>query len=80
VLRLRRYPAWRVTVNGRLTATPENREDGLMAIPVSAGPSIVEVRWDVTADEAWGRGISLCALLLFIALSIIELRARKDRA
>jgi uncharacterized membrane protein len=72
VLRLRRYPAWRITVNGEPTTTPDNREDGLIAIPVRAGPSSIEVRWTATPDVLWGRWVSLAALVLFAVLWIAE--------
>lgn len=72
VLRLRRYPAWQVSVNGQSVATPVNREDGLIAVPVHAGPSTIEVRWTTTPDVLWGRWISLAALALFAALWVAE--------
>ena len=37
VLRLRRYPAWRVRVNGIDTHPIPGRQDGLMAVPVPKG-------------------------------------------
>jgi hypothetical protein len=80
VLRLRRYPAWQITVNGQPTAAPANREDGLMAIPVRAGPSTIDVRWTATPDVLWGRWVSLAALMLFAALWVVERRLAKRRA
>lgn len=67
VLRLRRYPAWAITVNGQPTETPAAREDGLIAVPVHAGPSTIEIRWTTTPDVVWGRWVSFAALLLLIA-------------
>ena len=83
VLRLRRYPAWVLTVNG--IAQPQFppktllREDGLMVVPVPQGLSTVDIRWSTTADIRWGRNISLAALLLLVALSILERRLRSKR-
>lgn len=74
VLRLRRYPAWSVTVNGQQTATPDNREDGLIAAPVGAGPSTIEIRWMTTPDVLWGRWISLAAFVLLVALWVAQRR------
>ena len=79
ILRLRRYPAWLVTVNGQTVEQPVNREDGLIDVPVPAGPSTIEVRWILTPDEAWGRRISVAALILLAALWIAEQRLKKRR-
>jgi hypothetical protein len=76
ILRLRSYPAWKVTVNGMpVTALPQ-REDGLMAIPVTPGPADLEVRWNTTPDVIAGRWLSGVALLCFIALWLTERRRR----
>jgi hypothetical protein len=80
VLRLRRYPAWLVTVNGQPVPAPaKQREDGLIAVPVQAGPSSISVRWVTTPDALWGRVISLIALCLLAALAWIERRAKVSR-
>jgi hypothetical protein len=65
ILRLRSYPAWRVSVNGRpVTALPQ-RQDGLMAVPVPQGPVDLTVDWRTTPDVLAGRWLSgLVALLL----------------
>lgn len=81
ILRLRRYPAWAITVNGRLftAADPARippREDGLIVAPVTAGLSTIEVRWTTTLDVRWGRSISLVSFILLAALWIAERRAR----
>lgn len=74
VLRLSRYPAWQITVNGKPVASLQSREDGLVVIPVAAGPSVIEVRWSTTPDVWWGRGISLASLLALVAFWIAERR------
>ncbi len=79
VLRLSRYPAWRITVNGKLTTPLPNREDGLIAVPVTAGPSTIEVRWSTTPDVLQGRWISLASLVLLAGLWIGERRIREIR-
>ena len=52
-LRLFRYPAWRVEVNGRAVETAARAETGQMLVPVAAGMNRVEIRfvrtWDRTA-------------------------------
>jgi hypothetical protein len=74
ILRLSRYPAWHITVNGAPTASLTSRQDGLTVVPVHSGPSAIEVRWASTPDVLWGRGISASALLLLAALWIAERR------
>jgi hypothetical protein len=68
VLRLSRYPAWQITVNGKPAASPVTRQDGLEVVPISAGPSAIEVRWITTPDVRWGRWISLASLVFLIGL------------
>jgi hypothetical protein len=68
VLRLMDYPAWRVRVNGVEIGTRPHRDDGLMAIPVTAGVSHIELRYQATADVYWGLGLSCAAVLVLIAL------------
>ena len=64
ILRLRSFPAWTATVNGRETAATMERGHGLMAVPVVAGPVNVVVRWTTSADVVAGRWISVAALVL----------------
>jgi hypothetical protein len=83
ILRLRRYPAWRVTVNGQpisqQTPLAGGREDGLIAVPVPEGPSTIDVRWITTPDIWWGRSISLASILLLLILWQLERKIRKRR-
>ncbi len=68
VLRLRRYPAWDVKVNGHSVTDFGNREDGLMVVPVQSGPVDVRADWRATPDMRWGCWISLAALALVTGL------------
>ena len=79
VLRLLDYPAWRVRVNGVAIPARPHRSDGLMTIPVNTGISMVEVRYESTADIDWGWGASLAALLVLIALLVMEKSWQKLR-
>jgi hypothetical protein len=64
VLRLRTYPAWKLTVNGTgITGMPA-RQDGLMAVPVPSGTIRLEAEWTTTPDVLAGRLVSAAALLL----------------
>jgi hypothetical protein len=62
ILNLRDYPAWRITDNGSLITTRDLRDDGLIAIPIPAGPSTIAITYDHTADQTLGNTISLLAL------------------
>jgi len=77
VLRLRAYPAWRVSVNGQAAANPPRRDDGLIAVPVPAGPIRVTVDWTATRGVWAGRGISLAALLLVTGMCALERRRKR---
>lgn len=79
VLRLRRYPAWRVTVNGGNAGPMPAREDGLMAIPVPRGTVQVTADWSTTPDVATGRLVSIGALSLITLLWLREFRRSRAR-
>jgi hypothetical protein len=70
ILRLRRYSAWQIAINGKpfQPASGKPRDDGLIVLPVAAGPSRIEIRWITTADQIAGAWTSLIALLVLIAL------------
>jgi hypothetical protein len=73
ILRLRTYPAWRITVNGR-QASSLGREDGLTVIPVGQGQADVFADWTTTNDVIAGRWISVLALALITGLCVLERR------
>ncbi|MGB9028820.1 MAG: hypothetical protein WCC27_01770, partial [Acidobacteriaceae bacterium] len=68
VLRLMDYPAWRVTRNDAVVSQRMRRSDGLMAIPIEAGTSHIDVRWRITGDQWAGIGLSLAALAITLVL------------
>ncbi len=74
ILRLRRYPAWQVRVRGVLQHHLPQREDGLYAVPVPAGPVTIALDWINTPDILIGRTLSAVSLLLFAGLWFIERR------
>jgi hypothetical protein len=80
VLRLRSYPAWRVTVNGQAVANLQAREDGLIAVPVPQGPVRVTVDWTITPDVVAGRWVSGLALLGLVGLAIMERRFSRAKS
>lgn len=62
IVNRRAYPAWEVTLNGTPTPITE-RADGLMAVPVPAGPTTVEIRYHRTWDQYLGAALTLMALV-----------------
>ncbi|HEY9127390.1 MAG TPA: hypothetical protein VIM62_09710 [Acidobacteriaceae bacterium] len=83
VLRLLRYPAWRVEVNGQIPSNASaliHREDGLIAFPVQAGALHVSVDWTTTPDVVAGRWLSILCALLLIALLLAERRIARSSA
>ena len=72
ILRLLSFPAWRITVNGDPAVSLMQRDDGLIAVPVSQGPVDVAVDWITTPDVIAGRCVSGLALLLLIAVGLVE--------
>jgi hypothetical protein len=72
ILDLRDYPAWRITLNGTPITNHIQRDDGLIAIPIPAGPSTIDITYTQTRDQTTGNILSLIslALLLFFVLRL----------
>lgn len=79
ILRLRRYPAWQVEVNGQSVSSLPRRDDGLMAVPVSQGPVNLTVDWTTTQDALAGRWVSALAVLALTALCLLERKLNRPR-
>ena len=70
VLNLRDYPDWFVTVSRQHEIDPYHpahiqRDDGLLAFALPAGPSTIDIRWRTTRDQMFGWALSGCGLLVF---------------
>lgn len=72
ILRMRRYPAWQIRLNSQPVTHLPDRADGLLAVPVAAGPMRLTVDWTTTADLWLGRIASLVSVLLLTALWLLE--------
>ena len=79
ILRLRRYPAWDIRVNGRPATSLPSRKDGLMAVAVPQGPVDLTVDWTTTRDEVLGRWISVIALGFVTGLWLVERRVSRGQ-
>ncbi|MGF7180668.1 6-pyruvoyl-tetrahydropterin synthase-related protein [Tunturiibacter psychrotolerans] len=62
ILNLRDYPSWHITLNGSPDSTRDQRDDGLIALPIPVGPSTIEITYTHTLDQTIGDTISLLAL------------------
>jgi len=79
ILRLRSYPAWRVTLNDRQATNLPARLDGLIAVPVEQGPVDLTVDWTTTPDIIAGGCVSFLALAALISLALIERNLARSR-
>jgi hypothetical protein len=79
ILRLLSYPAWRITVDGKPAGPLPQRDDGLIAVPVSQGPVDVAVDWITTPDVIAGRCVSGLAVVLLIAVGLVERKGSRPR-
>ena len=70
-LRLFRYPAWRVEVNGRIVETAARAETGQMLVPMGAGMNRVEIRFVRTWDRAVAGWISLVTAISVMAWMVM---------
>jgi hypothetical protein len=68
ILNLRDYPAWRITRNGTLVTDHLRRDDGLIAFPIPAGPSTIDIHYAQTLDQTLGDVLSLISLALLALL------------
>jgi hypothetical protein len=68
ILNRRAFPDWQVSVNGT-PASSCGRDDGLLAINLPAGPSVVEVTSTTTPDQAAGIALSLLSAATLAGMS-----------
>ena len=73
-LRLFRYPAWEVEVNGQVVETSARESTGQMLVPVEAGTNRVQITFVRTWDRTMGGWISL---ITATALILWTWRARR---
>ena len=76
ILNLRNYPAWHVFLNGSMDSARSARIDGLIALPIPAGASTIDIRYAHTRDQTLGDAVSLLALLVLLALPAMRCSQR----
>jgi hypothetical protein len=79
VFNLRDYPNWQVSRNGSLVTQHLQRDDGLLAVELPAGRSIIDLRWHRSWDELTGDLITLGALII-LAIALRRSRTIKPDA
>jgi hypothetical protein len=62
ILHLRDYPNWLLMRNGNPLLPHLQRDDGLIAIALPAGPSAVDITWHRTWDQNLGLALSVAGL------------------
>jgi hypothetical protein len=77
ILNLRDYPTWRVTINGTPITDHLQRDDGLIALPIAAGPSNIDITYTQTMDQTLGDILSLASLAL-LALFLSRHRTKSQ--
>jgi hypothetical protein len=68
ILNLRDYPAWHITLNGTPVTTHIHRDDGLITLPISAGPSTIDINYARMPDQTVGDLITAIALITLAIL------------
>ena len=77
-VKLFRYPAWRVRVNGHVVETTARADSGQMLVPVGAGMNRVEIQFVRTWDRAAGGWISLITASLLTLFVLTSRRRTSD--
>jgi len=68
ILNLRDYPAWQIQLDHETDPQRLPRSDGLIALPIPAGRSTIDIHYTRTTDQTLGDAITvLAAALLIIA-------------
>lgn len=78
VLHLRAYPEWQMLRNGVVEPLRLHRTDGLIALALPAGHSVVDVRWNRSWKRSWerymGDALSLLAAVCLLGVSRLAYR------
>jgi hypothetical protein len=79
ILRLRTYPAWSITIDGRPAQMSEPRDDGLTAVLMQQGRVSLDADWTTTTDVITGRWIAAVSAALLALLGLLERRYKRRR-
>ena len=70
ILNRRRYPLWQITLNSHQVDSVSQRNDGLIAIPLPAGTSTIDLTLRHTRDQLLGLALSVLALVILLLLHL----------
>jgi hypothetical protein len=79
ILNLRDYPTWRITLNQTpvtIHNQQDQRDDGLIAIPIPAGVSTVSITYTPPIDQTVGNIVSALSLILLVTALFTYRRRR----
>ena len=81
VLRLERYPAWQVLLNGQPCAEAcVARDDGLLTVALPANRTErIAIRYRATWDVRLGRAFTLTAAAVLLSMLLLRRRAKRTR-
>jgi hypothetical protein len=66
ILNLRDYPAWHITLNKTLVTTREQRDDGLIAVPLPKGSSTISITYAQLPDQTIGTVLSAISFVVLL--------------
>jgi hypothetical protein len=72
ILNLRDYPAWHIDRNGILDPARTQRNDGLIALPMPAGKSAIDIRYSLGPDAIAGDILSSLSIGILIVLTLFR--------
>ncbi len=75
ILNLRNYPAWQITRNGSRISIRLPRKDGLISIPLDAGPAHIKITYAMLPDQRFGYLLTAFSLMLYAVLLLRNRRA-----
>jgi hypothetical protein len=78
ILNLRDYPAWQLRINNSPVTARLHRRDGLIAIPLPAGPAHLDITYATLPDQRLGYLISLISAAVLILVLLRDNHARSS--
>ncbi len=74
-LRLLKYPAWRITINGAAVTVWHSKGTAEMIVPIPAGESQLRIDFTRTTDRTLGGGISIASVIASLAILFYKRRS-----
>jgi hypothetical protein len=78
ILNLRDYPAWQIKINNSPVTARLHRRDGLIAIPLPAGPAHLHITYATLPDQRLGYLISVISAAVLILVLLRDNHARSS--